>query len=97
MTHRCAPSPGRRARRPRRLSKKLAIANIQSAADIFRTTYNSLEGRDGFVSLEVSPTLAMDTEGTIAEARRPVGRGGSAEPDDQGAGHHGGRFPPSAS
>jgi transaldolase len=55
---------------PAALFEKLAIANIQSAADIFRTTYNALEGRDGFVSLEVSPTLAMDTEGTIAEARR---------------------------
>ena len=32
--------------------------------------YDATEGADGFVSLEVSPTLARDTEGTIAEARR---------------------------
>jgi transaldolase/glucose-6-phosphate isomerase len=55
---------------PESLYEKLAIADIQAAADAFRATYNRLEGRDGFVSLEVSPTLAMDTEGTIADARR---------------------------
>ena len=55
---------------PEALYEKLAIADIQRAADAFRTTFNRLEGRDGFVSLEVSPALAMDTEGTVAEARR---------------------------
>jgi len=48
----------------------LAIADIQAAADQLRPVYDRLEGRDGYVSLEVSPYLAMDTEGTIAEARR---------------------------
>src|SRR5205807_1273653 len=42
----------------------------QSACDLFRPTYDKTEGRDGFVSIEVSPTLAYDTAGTIAEARR---------------------------
>lgn len=48
----------------------LAIADIQAAADQLRPVYNETHGRDGFVSLEVSPVLANDTEGTIAEGRR---------------------------
>ena len=48
----------------------LAIADIRAAADQLRPVYDRLDGRDGFVSLEVSPYLAMDTEGTVAEARR---------------------------
>ncbi len=48
----------------------LAIADIQAAADLFRPVYNESDGTDGFVSLEVSPTLARDTRGTIDEARR---------------------------
>lgn len=48
----------------------LTVEDIQRAADLFRPAYDRLEGRDGFVSLEVSPQLAHDTEGTIAEARR---------------------------
>ncbi len=47
----------------------LAIEDIQSVADLLRPTYDRTEGRDGFVSLEVSPTLAHDTTGTVAEAR----------------------------
>ncbi len=77
--------------------ERLAIADIQAAADIFRPTCDRLGGRDGFVSLEVSPNLANDTDGTIAEARRLWQRGGPAEPDDQGAGHQGRRRRPSAS
>jgi len=52
------------------LYEHLAIADIQDAADQFRPLYDSLERADGYVSLEVSPYLAMDTEATIAEARR---------------------------
>ncbi len=48
----------------------LAQADIRHAADTLRTVYDATGGADGFVSLEVSPTLARDTEGTIAEARR---------------------------
>ena len=55
---------------PEALYEKLAIADIQGAADIFRPTWERLGGKDGFVSLEVSPRLAMDTEATVAEARR---------------------------
>jgi transaldolase len=48
----------------------LTVDDIQRAADLFRPVYDRLDGRDGFVSLEVSPHLAYDTEGSIAEARR---------------------------
>jgi transaldolase len=57
-------------RTPKALYERIAIADIQAAADVFRPTFDRLGGKDGFVSLEVSPTLANDTAGTIAEARR---------------------------
>ena len=52
------------------LFERLAVEDIQHAADVLRPVYDSLDGHDGFVSLEVSPYLAMDTKGTIAEAKR---------------------------
>jgi transaldolase / glucose-6-phosphate isomerase len=52
------------------LFEHLAVEDIQHAADVLRPVYDRLNGHDGFVSLEVSPYLAMDTRGTIAEARR---------------------------
>jgi transaldolase/glucose-6-phosphate isomerase len=52
------------------LFEHLAIEDIQHAADVLRPVYDELDGHDGFVSLEVSPYLAMDTKGTIAEAER---------------------------
>ena len=48
----------------------LAILDIQSAADTLRPVYDRLDAKDGYVSLEVSPYLANDTDGTIAEAAR---------------------------
>ncbi|HET7288817.1 MAG TPA: transaldolase family protein, partial [Thermodesulfobacteriota bacterium] len=48
----------------------LALKDIAMAADLFRPLYDKTDGRDGFISLEVSPTLANDTKGTIREARR---------------------------
>jgi transaldolase len=48
----------------------LAVADVGAAADILRPVYNETHGRDGFVSIEVNPTLAADTAATIAEARR---------------------------
>ena len=48
----------------------LAIRDIQDAANFLRPVYDSSKRRDGYVSLEVSPYLARDTEGTLAEARR---------------------------
>lgn len=47
----------------------LAIKDIKRAADIFRPVYEGSGGEDGFVSLEVSPHLAHDTEGTLKQAR----------------------------
>ncbi|ANB02329.1 transaldolase [Ectothiorhodospira sp. BSL-9] len=47
---------------------RLAIEDLQAAADAFRGTHEQTQGQDGFVSLEVSPDLAFDTEGTVREA-----------------------------
>src|SRR5262252_7285453 len=52
------------------LYETIAIRDIQDAADELRMTYDETVGRDGYVSLEVSPLLAHDTAGTLAEARR---------------------------
>jgi transaldolase len=49
----------------------LAVADVQAACDLFRGLYDSHDNSsDGYVSLEVSPKLAHDTEGTVAEGRR---------------------------
>jgi transaldolase / glucose-6-phosphate isomerase len=48
----------------------IAISDIQSAADVLRQVYDQTRGRDGYVSMEVSPYLARETASTIAEARR---------------------------
>lgn len=48
----------------------LTIKDVQDACDLFRKVYDESNGVDGYVSLEVSPYLAHDTEGTIREARR---------------------------
>ena len=48
----------------------LAVSDVRHAADIFRPAYDAKNGNDGFVSIEVGPHLANDTEGSIAEARR---------------------------
>ncbi|HEX5221339.1 MAG TPA: transaldolase [Verrucomicrobiae bacterium] len=48
----------------------LSQAEIRNAADEFRSVYDETNGLDGYVSLEVNPHLAHDTEGTVAEARR---------------------------
>lgn len=52
------------------LFEHLAVEDIQHAADVLRPVYDDLKGHDGFVSLEVSPYLATDTKGTIAEAEK---------------------------
>src|SRR6202451_2901406 len=50
--------------------EQIAIRDIQGAADLLRPVYESSKFRDGYVSLEVSPLLAMKTQETIEEARR---------------------------
>ncbi len=48
---------------------QLAIEDIQETADLFLPLYNETNGSDGFVSLEVNPKLAYDTEGTLSQAK----------------------------
>src|SRR5260370_12287422 len=48
----------------------LAIADVRDACDVFRPLFDKLQGRDGFVSLEVSPYIARDTKASVAEAKR---------------------------
>src|SRR6516225_483133 len=50
--------------------ERMAIKDIQDAADFLRSIYDRTGRRDGYVSLEVSPFLARDTQGTIRDARR---------------------------
>jgi transaldolase len=53
----------------RALAEQLVVEDIQAAADLLRPVYHDSDGLDGFVSLEVSPGSARDTQATIAEAR----------------------------
>jgi transaldolase / glucose-6-phosphate isomerase len=50
--------------------EQIAIRDIQGAADVLRPVYDSSKFRDGYVSLEVSPLLALKTQETVDEARR---------------------------
>src|SRR2546426_1951062 len=54
---------------PQGLFFKLALEDIRMAADVLRTPFLATGGADGFGSFEVTPDLAMDTEGTIAQAK----------------------------
>jgi transaldolase/glucose-6-phosphate isomerase len=63
-------APGAAALDAKTLYEKLAIRDIQDAADVLRPVYDETSKRDGYVSLEVSPLLAFHTEETVAEAKR---------------------------
>jgi transaldolase/glucose-6-phosphate isomerase len=52
------------------LYERLAVEDIKHAADVLRPVFDATSGADGYVSIEVSPYLAMDTQRTITEARR---------------------------
>jgi transaldolase len=54
----------------------LALEDLTQAADLFRSVYDKTDGRDGWVSLEVSPLLAHDTAGTVAAAKELHARAG---------------------
>ncbi len=54
----------------REVFETLAIQDVREAADLFRPVYRATSGADGFVSLEVSPGVARDTDGSVTEARR---------------------------
>lgn len=62
--------PEARTLDPKTLYERLAVQDIQDAADALRPTYDRTSRRDGYVSLEVSPLLAYDTVATLLEARR---------------------------
>jgi transaldolase / glucose-6-phosphate isomerase len=63
-------APEARALDAKTLYEKIAVRDIQDAAEALRRVYEQTAARDGYVSLEVSPFLAHDTPGTLAEARR---------------------------
>lgn len=56
--------------KPAEIVETLAVADVRTACEMFLPLYNASEGSDGFVSIEVSPSLANDTDGTVREARR---------------------------
>src|SRR3979409_2351325 len=58
----------RTKRKPAEMLWELMVEDIQSAADIFRPVYDKTKGKDGYVSIEVSPTVASSTRRTIAFA-----------------------------
>ncbi len=72
--------------------ESLAVRDVRGAADVFRPVYDAASGADGFVSIEVQPHLARDTQGTIVEARRLWSACVAAERDGQDPGN--GRRPP---
>src|SRR4051812_35225892 len=53
----------------RSIYQAIAIQDVQGAADVLRTVYDSTDGIDGYVSLEVDPDLAFDTDKTIEQAQ----------------------------
>jgi transaldolase len=55
---------------PNSVLDSIMIEDIRLAADLFRSVYDRTAGEDGFISVEVSPDIAWDTEASIAEARR---------------------------
>ncbi len=60
----------KKGRNPQQIYDALTIKDVQDACDILNPVYEQSNGTDGFVSLEVPPYLARDTEGTMQEARR---------------------------
>ncbi|HWC47231.1 MAG TPA: transaldolase family protein, partial [Casimicrobiaceae bacterium] len=62
--------PAIRAKSDADAFEAIAVEDVRMAADVFRTVYDSTDGADGFVSIEVSPKLARDTQGSLEEARR---------------------------
>src|SRR5213082_2091755 len=55
---------------PLEIYEAIAIDDVRSACDALRPLFDRLQGRDGFVSLEVSPYIARDTKATVQEAKR---------------------------
>jgi transaldolase len=55
---------------PKEIFLRLAVQDVQNACDLLRKVWDEGGGKDGYVSIEVDPNLAYDTEATIAEAQR---------------------------
>ncbi|HET7759543.1 MAG TPA: transaldolase [Gaiellaceae bacterium] len=55
---------------PKEVFLRLAVQDVQNACDLLRRVWDAGQGQDGWVSIEVDPNLAFDTDGTIAEAQR---------------------------
>jgi len=60
----------RQGKSPLEIYEALALADVGAAADVFRSLHQESDGEDGYVSIEVSPRLAHDTQATITEAQR---------------------------
>jgi transaldolase len=58
----------------REIYQAIAIQDVQEAADVLRSVYDETDGHDGYVSLEVDPDLAFDTDKTITQAKEYWGR-----------------------
>src|SRR3954471_14075993 len=58
----------------REIYQAIAIQDVQEAADVLRSVYDDTDGYDGYVSLEVDPDLAFDTQRTMEQAREYWGR-----------------------
>ena len=74
---------------------ELALEDLRRAADLFGPEFDRTKGIDGWVSMEVSPLLANDTQATIDAALRIHTPGGSAQSLRQDSGHAGRRARPS--
>jgi len=55
---------------PAQIFEQLVVEDIRNATDVLRPVFDATHGADGFVSIEVSPFLATDTQGTVEEAKR---------------------------
>jgi transaldolase len=62
------------SRDPRELFLQLALEDVRQAADLLRPVYDRSDGRDGFISIEVTPDLADDTQATTEQALELWGR-----------------------
>ena len=67
----------------REIYQAIAIQDVQDACDVLRRVYEETDGHDGFVSLEVDPDLAFDTQRTMEQAREYWGARRPPQPDDQ--------------
>ena len=75
----------------REVYRRMAVRDVQLACDVLRPVYDESHGADGFVSLEVAPALAHDTDGHARAGARLLGARGPPQRDDQDPRHRRGR------